>query len=173
MFHRILKSWQPILIIVIFLMNCYILTNRQEVVQKNTSVYTQGQTGLSAYEIWLSAGNQGTVSNFLESLKGQNGINVSTIAYAIPAQNGANGSNGQSGKDASPCHVSQDNVGNTTIGCPDGSTATIVKPQDGLNAPDRGTIQIQSNAKTCSLQYKYTADRLFTNIPIPGCVPNV
>lgn len=34
-----------------------------------------GQNGLSAYEIWLQAGNEGTEQDFLDSLKGEDGTN--------------------------------------------------------------------------------------------------
>lgn len=35
---------------------------------------TDGQDGASAYELWLDAGNTGTVADFLESLKGDTGV---------------------------------------------------------------------------------------------------
>lgn len=37
-------------------------------------VISDGQDGASAYELWLDAGNTGTVSDFLESLKGDTGV---------------------------------------------------------------------------------------------------
>ena len=38
--------------------------------------YSDGEDGKSAYEIWLEAGNTGTVDDFLESLSGANGRNL-------------------------------------------------------------------------------------------------
>jgi hypothetical protein len=59
-----------------------------------------GQNGLSAYEIWLSQGNTGTESDFLNS--------VTAGAQGIPGQNGANGQNGLS---AYQIWLSQGNTG--------------------------------------------------------------
>lgn len=41
----------------------------------NTGVKAQGVDGKSAYQVWLDDGNSGTISEFLNSLKGQNGTN--------------------------------------------------------------------------------------------------
>ena len=47
-----------------------------------------GENGKSAYDLWLEAGNSGTVEQFLESLKGENGTN---------GENGAQGPQGEQG----------------------------------------------------------------------------
>lgn len=46
----------------------------------------KGEDGLSAYQVWINAGNSGTVQQYLDSLKGQNGTN------------GTNGKDGADGK---------------------------------------------------------------------------
>lgn len=46
-----------------------------------------GAEGKSAYEVWLAAGNSGSVQDFFDSLRGQNGVD------------GKDGSNGNDGKD--------------------------------------------------------------------------
>lgn len=43
------------------------------VVNEQLGDYVDGEDGKSAYEIWLEAGNTGTVDDYLESLKGENG----------------------------------------------------------------------------------------------------
>ncbi|MDC0460514.1 hypothetical protein OAM07_07135 [Crocinitomicaceae bacterium] len=58
-----------------------------------------GQDGLSAYEIWLSQGNTGTESDFLNSLEGPQG----------PA--GTNGADGQDGQSAYEIWLAQGNTG--------------------------------------------------------------
>ena len=46
--------------------------------------YSDGKDGKSAYEIWLEAGNTGTVDDYLESLKGETGTSVeSSIRYYL------------------------------------------------------------------------------------------
>lgn len=166
------RNLQTLAIIALLIMQIYGFAHREETVYKNTSVYTQGQQGESAYQVWLNAGNQGTVSDYLQSLKGVSGTSLTTlqtIDKVIPA---APAMNGTDGKDADPCHVEQDDTG-TTITCPDGSSSFIATPKDGLNAPNPGVIQFQSDVADCLFQYKYTTQRFFNSIPVPGCVPNV
>jgi hypothetical protein len=43
----------------------------------------QGADGLSAYQIWLNAGNTGTEADFLESLKGAGGSARATDTYTL------------------------------------------------------------------------------------------
>lgn len=53
-----------------------------------------GKDGLSAYEIWLNAGNTGTEADFLNSLKGQDGYSpVKGVDYfdGEPGKNGVDG----------------------------------------------------------------------------------
>ncbi len=47
----------------------------------------KGDTGLSAYEIWLENGNEGTEEDFIASLVGQDGLS----AYEIAVENGYTG----------------------------------------------------------------------------------
>lgn len=42
-----------------------------------------GANGLSAYEVWLKNGNTGTEEDYLQSLKGQNGIDGKTIETVV------------------------------------------------------------------------------------------
>ena len=51
----------------------------------------RGDDGLSAYEIWLSLGNVGTETEFIESLRGEPG------SPGIDGRNGIDGKNGSSG----------------------------------------------------------------------------
>ena len=63
-----------------------------------------GQDGASAYDLWLAAGNTGTVADFLNSLKGADGAN------------GTNGTNGQDGADGfSPIVTAQTAGDSTTV----------------------------------------------------------
>lgn len=50
----------------------------------------RGDDGLSAYEIWLSLGNEGSEQDFIESLRGK------------PGTNGIDGRDGSDGKDGTP-----------------------------------------------------------------------
>ncbi len=45
---------------------------------------TNGQNGLSAYEIWLSQGNTGTQQDFLNSLQGAAGTNANSPIFNAP-----------------------------------------------------------------------------------------
>lgn len=49
-----------------------------------------GHDGLSAYEVWLQAGNEGTEQDFLDSLKGADGINGKD-AYEVWLEEGNEG----------------------------------------------------------------------------------
>ena len=53
----------------------------------NTGIKAQGVDGKSAYQVWLDDGNSGTISDFLNSLKGANGAKGDT---------GESGTNGRS-----------------------------------------------------------------------------
>lgn len=53
--------------------------NQVNVIGTKTQVaqsFRRGQTGLSAYEVWLQEGNSGTEAEFLASLKGDPGTGV-------------------------------------------------------------------------------------------------
>lgn len=59
---------------------------------------SNGANGLSAFEIWRDNGHPaGTVSDFLNSLKGADGTNGANGADGAPGANGANGTNGVDG----------------------------------------------------------------------------
>lgn len=53
------------------------------VVNEQLENYSDGEDGKSAYEIWLDAGNTGTVNDYLESLKGKNGDNGTSVKSSI------------------------------------------------------------------------------------------
>jgi hypothetical protein len=44
----------------------------------------RGPRGLSAYEIWLTAGNQGSVTDFLDSLKAS--VDLSSVTFEDPLE---------------------------------------------------------------------------------------
>lgn len=78
----------------------------------------QGENGMSAYEVWLSLGNEGTVAEFLNSLKGESGAQ------------GAQGPAGQDGVGIFTT-ITNDN-GSFTLVFTDGSsytTPSLVGPQ--------------------------------------------
>lgn len=59
------------------------------VVNEQLGDYSDGEDGKSAYEIWLEAGNTGTVDDYLESLKGETGTSVESSAryYLLQSEN--------------------------------------------------------------------------------------
>ena len=76
-----------------------------------------GADGLSAYEIWLKQGNSGTESDFLESLKGEQGLQGQKGdtgeqgLKGIQGENGKDGLNGQDGKSAYEIWLDLGNIG--------------------------------------------------------------
>lgn len=60
--------------------------------QEIASIEVSGGNGLSAYEIWLNDGHTGTESDFLNWLKGKDGVD------GAPGQNGLDGKDGVDGK---------------------------------------------------------------------------
>ena len=58
-----------------------------------------GKDGRSAYEIALENGFVGTVAEWLESLKGRDGIDGKDGADGLPGKDGTNGKDGLPGKD--------------------------------------------------------------------------
>lgn len=65
-----------------------------------------GADGKSAYQIWLEAGNEGTESDFLESLKGapgKDGRDGVDGKNGADGRNGVDGQNGQDGADGVSC----------------------------------------------------------------------
>lgn len=61
----------------------------QELITQNRG--PRGDDGLSAYEIWLSLGNEGSEQDFIDSLRGKPGTNGIDGRDADPAKPGANG----------------------------------------------------------------------------------
>ncbi len=66
-----------------------------------------GQDGASAYDLWLAAGNTGSVTDFLNSLKGADGTNGTN------GQDGADGQDGQDGQDGASAYDLWLAAGNT------------------------------------------------------------
>lgn len=54
---------------------CQIKEPTGEIIKTVAAVVKIAQEGLSAYDLWLKAGNKGTMEDFLESLKGSDGDN--------------------------------------------------------------------------------------------------
>lgn len=54
---------------------CQIKEPTGEIIKTVAAVVKIAQEGLSAYDLWLKAGNKGTMEDFLESLKGSDGAN--------------------------------------------------------------------------------------------------
>lgn len=59
--------------------------------------YSDGKDGKSAYEIWLEAGNTGTVDDYLESLKGEKGDKGDQGIQGIQGEQGIQGDKGDKG----------------------------------------------------------------------------
>lgn len=59
--------------------------------------YSDGEDGKSAYEIWLEAGNTGTVDDYLESLKGEKGDKGDQGIQGIQGEKGVQGEKGDKG----------------------------------------------------------------------------
>lgn len=58
-----------------------------------------GTDGLSAYELWIEAGNTGTAQDFFDSLMGAPGADGATGADGAPGADGADGAPGADGAD--------------------------------------------------------------------------
>ena len=70
--------------------DCAIKIGQFETEPTDEIPFSNGNDGKSAYQIWLEAGNTGSETEFLNSLKGENGRNGS---------DGKDGQNGSDGKD--------------------------------------------------------------------------
>ena len=99
----------------------------------------QGDQGLSAYEVWLSMGNTGTETDFINSLTGPagtDGADGATGPPGTPGNDGANGLDGANGQSAYELWLAQGNSGteadflNSLVG-PQGSPGV-----DGTNGID-------------------------------------
>lgn len=58
----------------------------------------KGDRGFSAYEVWLKAGNRGTVRDYLKSLKGKDGEDGKNGKDGKDGSDGLKGENGKEGK---------------------------------------------------------------------------
>lgn len=67
------------------------------VVNEQLGDYSDGEDGKSAYEIWLEAGNTGTVDDYLESLKGEKGDKGDQGIQGIQGEKGVQGEKGDKG----------------------------------------------------------------------------
>ena len=99
----------------------------------------QGDQGLSAYEVWLSLGNTGTETDFINSLTGPagaDGADGATGPPGTPGNDGANGLDGANGQSAYELWLAQGNTGteadflNSLVG-PQGTPGV-----DGTNGMD-------------------------------------
>lgn len=72
-----------------------------------------GDPGQSAYELWLTAGNTGTVSDYLLSLKGEKGDPGADGQQGIPGAAGTDGDPGVAGVDGESAYQLWLNLGNT------------------------------------------------------------
>lgn len=153
-------------LVLILQLNSLISTPKQYVSQ--TDIYTKGERGLSAYDLWVGSGHKGTLDDFFISLKGEdasqptNGINgADGTSYAVPANNG---------RDGSSCLApTQDEQGNTTISCA-GQSVIIQKPKDGTDGINQSQSHFNQNKETCYLEYKNDSERFW--IPLikdPEC----
>ncbi|MDV6170253.1 hypothetical protein R1T16_17585, partial [Flavobacterium sp. DG1-102-2] len=103
---------------------------------------SNGADGLSAYQIWINAGNTGTEAQFLDSLKGANGAagtdglsayqiwlnagNTGTEAQFLASLKGADGAAGVNGTDGKGITTTVNNGDGTfTINYTDGTSTTI------------------------------------------------
>ena len=71
-----------------------------------------GADGLSAYEIWLAAGNTGNEADFLASLVGQDGADGVNGLDGLNGADGLNGSDGADGLSAFEIWLAAGNTGN-------------------------------------------------------------
>lgn len=111
-----------------------------------------GKDGLSAYEIWLQQGNEGTEAEFLESLKGEDGADGENglSAYEIwlqqgnegseadfleslKGEDGATGQNGEDGASITVVSVIESDIdsGENIITFSDGNTLTVKNGSQG------------------------------------------
>ena len=80
---------------------------------------TNGKDGRSAYEIAIENGFVGTVAEWLESLKGRNGIDGKDGKDGLPGKDGTNGKDGLPGKDGRDGRDGKDGVSPDLTNYPD------------------------------------------------------
>lgn len=101
---------------------------------------TDGKDGLSAYEIWLSQGNTGTETDFLNSLKGEKGDKGEQGEQGIQGIQGEKGEQGEKGDKGDTGERGSDGVdGKDGINGADGFSPTIAVAE---NTSDRYILTI-------------------------------
>jgi uncharacterized protein (TIGR02145 family) len=118
---------------------------------------TNGSNGLSAYQIWLNAGNTGTEAQFLNSLQGATGpagtngvdgvdgatgpqgLTGTTGAQGPAGTNGTNGTNGQNGLSAYQIWLNAGNTGTEAQFLTSLQGATGPAGTNGINGVDGAT----------------------------------
>ena len=123
-----------------------------------------GQDGASAYDLWIAAGNTGSVTDFLNSLKGADGTNgtngtngqdgasaydlwiaagnTGTVADFLNSLKGADGTNGTNGTNGADGEDGQDGASAYDLWIAAGNTGTVadflnsLKGADGANGTD-------------------------------------
>ena len=106
--------------------DCAIKIGQFETEPTDEIPFSNGNDGKSAYQIWLEAGNTGSETEFLNSLKGENGRNGS---------DGKDGQNGSDGKDGfSPAvSVSENTSSSYKLALTD-KNGTIITPNLKVSA---------------------------------------
>ncbi len=133
-----------------------------------------GTTGASAYDIWISQGNTGTMQDFLNSLIGAAGSQGATGAAGPNGTNGSNGTNGADGTNGS----NGTNGTNGTQGAAgaDGTSITIQGTKATVgDLPASGAlgdlwiIDQTGSGATAGDGYVWTAGNVWLNIgPLRG-----
>lgn len=92
-----------------------------------------GENGLSAYDLWLEAGNTGTAQEFLESLMGEPGADGAPGPDGAPGADGADGADGEDGADGLSAYEVWLAHGN--VGTEDDFLASLIGA-DGAEGPE-------------------------------------
>ena len=100
-----------------------------------------GADGLSAYDIWLAAGNTGSEADFLASLVGQDGADGANGADGMNGLDGLNGADGADGLSAYEIWLAAGNTGNESdflaslVGAPGAQGETGPQGPEGPQGP--------------------------------------
>ena len=95
-----------------------------------------GADGLSAYDIWLAAGNTGSEADFLASLVGQDGADGANGADGMNGLDGLNGADGADGLSAYEIWLAAGNTGNESDFLASLVGATGAQGEDGPQGPE-------------------------------------
>ena len=133
-----------------------------------------GAAGASAYDLWITAGNSGTVADFLTSLVGASGSQGATGAAGPNGTNGTNGTNGNDGTNGTNGTNGAD--GSQGAAGADGTSITIqgtkatVGDLPGTGAlGDLWIIDQTGSGATAGDGYVWTAGNVWLNIgPLRG-----